>query len=98
MSQRPEVTMTQAAIVEGSIRLPDDQIGPTPPADERRFLAVTIRKVEELEAQIAALMNEARSYTGVDKRRLDLAGIAFEAGALFLEQTLRRVEITDDGK
>jgi hypothetical protein len=79
-------------------RLPDHLIGPTPAADERRFLAVTQRKVDDIEQQIEALLNECKQYPGIDQRHLSIFRTHCEIGLAFAAKALMYVEIVDDGK
>lgn len=82
----------------GNQRLADHLIGLTPPADERRFLAITQRKVDMLELEVSTLLLEAHQYPNIDQRHLNIARTNIETGLMFLSKALQNVEIVDDGK
>ncbi|QBJ04444.1 hypothetical protein HOV23_gp129 [Pseudomonas phage Lana] len=89
----------RAALIEPeSFRLPDHRIAQTGAEDLARFLAVTIRKVEELESTYQELLMQAHQYRDIDTRHLQIARNHLDIGQTFLLKALRNVEILDDGK
>jgi hypothetical protein len=78
-----------------SVRLSDDQIGPTPPEDVYRFLQVTKRKADQLEETYTELLLESGGYDEVNQRHLSLARDHFETALMFLKRALHGIKVEE---
>lgn len=74
-------------------RVPEELIAQTPPEDLARFLAVTIRKAEELEATYQELLMQGFQYGDVDHRHMNIARNHLDIGVTFLLKALRDVDV-----